>query len=159
MGIGRGTFYDFEYSTNTDLGSSLVSKSRFLGTSVLNAYDAEQCGGKGMRIFVDASLRDALTLPSQCDRLVPLQQPLKNVGWELNYLHDREPMSREADADAKDLKLFDNVAAMTDPNADPEILRHYTDTFEAMNRMRFQLSRKCVDIDRLAFTGPVGNWP
>lgn len=68
-------------------------------------------------------------------------------------------MSREADADAKDLKLFENVAAMTDPKADPKVLRHYTDTFEAMNRMRSQLSRKSVDIDKLAFTGPVGNWP
>ena len=37
--------------------------------------------------------------------------------------------------------------------------RHYTDTFEAMNRMRSQLSRKSVDIDKLAVTRPVGNWP
>lgn len=158
MGMGLGTFYDFEYSTNTNQGSSLVSKSRFLGTSVLNAYAAEQCGGKGMRIFVDSSLRDGLTLPGQCDRIMPLRQPLKNVGWELNYLHDREPMSGEAGVDAKDVKLFENVAAMTDPNAVPDVLRHYTDTLEAMNRMRSQLSRKPIDIEKLVFTGPVDNW-
>ena len=52
MGIDKGTFYSFGYSTDTGGDSMLVSKSRFLGTSVVRAHGAEQCGGKGMRIFV-----------------------------------------------------------------------------------------------------------
>ena len=52
MGIDKGTFYSFGYSTDTGGDSMLVSKSRFLGTSVVRAHGAEKCGGKGMRIFV-----------------------------------------------------------------------------------------------------------
>lgn len=52
MGIGKGTFYPFGYSTDTGADSMLVSKSRFLGTAVVRAHAAERCGGKGMRIFV-----------------------------------------------------------------------------------------------------------
>src|SRR5262249_30491072 len=60
MGIGKGTFYDIEYLTKTNGGSVIVSKSRFIGTAVINAYAAEQCDGKGMRIFLDASIEEDL---------------------------------------------------------------------------------------------------
>ncbi len=112
MGIGQGTFYDFEYSTNTNDGSGLVSKSRFMGTGCLRAYAAEQCGGKGMRIFVDSSLKDAITPPQQNNRVLPLPKPLKTVGWELNYLYEDDRLASEKPtADESDRKLFENVAA------------------------------------------------
>ena len=58
MGIGKGTFYSFGYSTNTGGDSILVTKSRFIGTAVVRAHAAEQCGGKGMRIFVHPKVDD-----------------------------------------------------------------------------------------------------
>src|SRR5947209_3165302 len=34
MGVGKGTFYDLEHSTKTDMTSVAINKSRFIGTSV-----------------------------------------------------------------------------------------------------------------------------
>ena len=45
MGVGKGTFYSFGYSTDTGADSILVSKSRFMGTAVVRAHAAERCGG------------------------------------------------------------------------------------------------------------------
>ena len=85
-----------------------------------------------MRIFVDSSVKDGLALPGQCDRIMPLREPMKNVGWELNYLHYRESALEEPEAEAKDLKLFENVAKMTDPNERPHVLLQYTETLAAL---------------------------
>jgi hypothetical protein len=79
MGLGKGTFYDIEYVTNTNVGSVTVSKSRFVGTAVVRAHAAEQCGGKGMRIFLDASIDEDLTSVRQRVRTMRLAKPLKRV--------------------------------------------------------------------------------
>jgi len=60
MGIGNGTVYDIEHSTKADVTNVMGSKSRFIGTAVVHAHAAEQCGGKGMRIFLDESVEDDL---------------------------------------------------------------------------------------------------
>jgi hypothetical protein len=79
MGIGKGTFYDIEYSTNTTHGSMMVSKSRFVGTAVVRAHAAELCGGKGMRIFLHSSMESDLS--SIQKRVLPmtLAKPLNGV--------------------------------------------------------------------------------
>ena len=41
MGIAKGTFYSFGYSTDTGGDSMVVSKSRFIGTAVVRAHAAE----------------------------------------------------------------------------------------------------------------------
>ena len=151
MGLGAGTFYDFQYSTNTSNGSMLVSKSRFLGTAVLNAYAAEQCGGKGMRIFIDSSLRDTLTHPGQCSRVMRLQKPLKRAAWELNYLHDQHVPGETPTAEEADAEIFNTVAALKDPRASLSVRRHYIDTLKALNRMSYSLGRPVRNLRQLKY--------
>jgi hypothetical protein len=45
MGLGKGTFYNIDHSTSTNVGNVTVSKSRFIGTAGVRAHAAEQCGG------------------------------------------------------------------------------------------------------------------
>src|SRR5262249_13989664 len=157
MGIGKGTFYDIEYLTKTNGGSVIVSKSRFIGTAVINAYAAEQCDGKGMRIFLDASIEEDLR---HIQRHLPLPQPLKTVRWELDYLHEPRPIHEEASVEAHDRELFDKVARMSDPASPANIQLQYSETLAALNRMRVANSRKPVDLNTLDYGGPVGAiWP
>jgi hypothetical protein len=151
MGIGAGTFYDFEYSTNTSNDSMVVSKSRFLGTAVLNAYAAEQCGGKGMRIFIDSSLRDTLSRPGQCSRIMRMQKPLKGVGWELNYLNEQRVPGERPTAEEADAEIFATVAALKDPKAPLSVRRHYIDTLKALNRMSYSLGRPVRKLRQLRY--------
>src|SRR5438445_2511696 len=140
MGIGKGTFYDIEYLTTTN-GKLITSKSRFIGTAVICAHDAEQCGGKGMRIFIDESAEEDLP---HLGRRLQLPQPLKSVKWELDYLHDPRPIGQLEQLEKDDHKLFDNVASMNKPTLKDSARLHYTETLDALNRMRINNSRKPV---------------
>ena len=155
MGLGKGTFYDFEYSTNTNNGRDLVSKSRFVGTAVLRAHAAEKCGGKGMRIFVDSSLADEPTFPQRCSEVMPLPDPLKTSRWELNYLYNCRPIQDDPSDNELDRKLFKAVASMTDLTDEPGVRQHYVDTLGAMNRMRTRFSRPTVDLKELSYAAGV----
>jgi hypothetical protein len=157
MGIGKGTFYDIEYLTRTNAGNVIISKSRFIGTAVINAHAAEQCGGKGMRIFLDASVQEDLP---NIQRRMPLAEPLKTVTWELEYLHEPRPMAEEAKVERDDRELFEKVARMSDPASPASVQLHYTETLAAMNRMRAANSRKPIDLNTLDYGGPVDTiWP
>jgi hypothetical protein len=160
IGLGKGTFYDMEYTTTTTAGQSrVVSKSRFYGTAVIHAHAAEQCGGKGMRIFLHASLDDDLPLVRHRLRPMKLRRPLKGVNHELDYLHEEEPALEQPSADEKDRALFASVALLKNPAWPKKVLRQYTETFAAMNRMRRANCRKPVAAHRLpciALHGTVG---
>lgn len=157
MGIGKGTFYDIEYLTKTDVGNVTVSKSRFIGTAVINAHAAEQCGGKGMRIFLDASVEEDL---QHIQRRMPLPLPLKSVKWELDYLHEPRPMAEQAKVEADDRELFEKVARMKDPAWPGNVQVHYTETVDAMNRMRVANSREPVDLNTVQYGGRADAiWP
>lgn len=143
MGIGKGTFYDIEYLTKTDVRSVILSKSRFMGTAVIHAHRAERCGGKGMRIFVDESSEE--DLPHMGPNIA-LLEPLQHVKRELNYLYDSRPISKEATVEADDRALFENVARMTEHDMSDEVKRQYSETIDAMNRMRTSISRKPLNI-------------
>jgi hypothetical protein len=153
MGIGKGTFYDIEYVTNTNVGSVTVSKSRFIGTAVVRAHAAEQCGGKGMRIFLDASIEE--DLPSICRRIKTLRlaKPFGNVKWELDYLHESGPASQRPKIEAADRELFEKVAYLKSPEWTAKVRRHYTQTLAAMNRMRKANSRSLVNLRKLRYGG------
>jgi hypothetical protein len=138
MGIGKGTFYDIEYLTTTN-GKLITSKSRFIGTAVTCSHDAEQCGGKGLRIFVDQSAEEDLP---HMGRRLQLPIPLKSVKWELDYLHDSRPIGQLGQLEKDDRELFDNVASMNTPGLTDGARLHYTETLEALNRMRISNSRK-----------------
>jgi hypothetical protein len=149
MGVGKGTFYDIEYSTYTNAGTLTISKSRFIGTGVACAHDAEQCGGKGMRIFVDRSVREDLPFIRQRIKTVQLPKALKGVEWELDYLSESRPMAEEQKVEAADRELFENVARMGNPQYTRDVQRQYTETLRAMNRMRQANSRKPVSMRNL----------
>ena len=153
MGIGKGTFYNIEYVTNTNVGSVTVSKSRFIGTAVARAHAAEQCGGKGMRIFLDASIEE--DLPSICRRIKTLRlaKPFGNVKWELDYLHESGPASERPKIEAADRELFEKVAYLKSPGWTANARRHYTQTLAAMNRMREANSRSPVNLRKLKCGG------
>lgn len=145
MGIGKGTFYDIEYLTTTN-GKLITSKSRFMGTAVICAHDAEQCGGKGLRIFVDESSEEDL---SHMGRRLQLPQPLKSVKWELDYLHDSRPIGQLKQLEKDDRELFDNVASMNAPELTEGARLHYTETLAALNRMRVSNNRKAFPVPRI----------
>lgn len=82
MGLAKGTFYDIEYSATTDRGPVTVSKSRFIGTAVIGAHGAEQCGEKGMRILLDRSLVPELDFIRKRVKTLPLKKVKRGVAWE-----------------------------------------------------------------------------
>src|SRR5207245_1792444 len=86
MGIGRGTFYPLMFSTEHS-GSVHVSRCRFVGTAVIHAHAAEQCGGKGLRIFVHPSAAADLQAFNSRIRLLPLRKVFPSAASELDYLH------------------------------------------------------------------------
>ena len=137
MGIGKGTFYSFEYSMDAGGDSRrLVSKSRFLGTSVVRAAAAEKCGGKGMRIFVHPKVDD---LNSNSDfKILKLQQGYENADRELDYLHPEENQK----ADEQDGNLSQGVDDMESAAREGknecewgDIRIQYDETRSALNRM------------------------
>lgn len=159
MGIGKGTFYDIEHSTKTDMKRA-TNKSRFIGTSVVSAHEAEQCGGKGMRIFLDASVEEDLPLIQSRIKTIKLAKPRKGINWELDYLNESRPIRDEDKVESADRELFEKVARLKDPKWPRKIGRQYTETLAAMNRMRIVNSRKPINLRKLQYGGPVGTlWP
>lgn len=153
MGLGKGTFYDMEYATTTTAAQSrVVSKSRFYGTAVVNAHTAERCGGKGMRIFLHQSLEDDLPL----DRSMKLRRAFKGVRYELDYLYEQQPADAKPSEDERDRELFAKVALLKNPAWPKRVLRQYTETHAAMNRMRKKHNRKPVAVHRLPCNAPHG---
>jgi hypothetical protein len=155
MGIRKGTFYDIEHSTMTDMGGVAINKSRFIGTSVVDAHAAEQCGGKGMRIFLDASVEEDLPLIRSRIKALRLAKPFDGVNWELDYLNESRPIREEQKVETADRELFDKVARMKNPKSPRNVQRQYTQTLTAMNRMRIANSRKRINLRRLQYGGPV----
>lgn len=157
MGLGKGTFYDMEYVTITTAAQSrVVSKSRFYGTAVVNAHAAESCGGKGMRIFLHDSLAEDLSLVRQRVRPMKLRRAFKGVRYELDYLYEQQPAGAEPSEDEKDRELFAKVALLKNLAWPKRVLRQYTETHAAMNRMRKEHSRKRVAAHRLPSNAPHG---
>lgn len=150
IGIGRGTFYSIELSTSTNVGNAIVSKSRFMGTAVTRAYSAEQCGGKGTRIFLDSSVDEDLPCIRSRVKTVRLPQPLKQVQWELDYLYESGPIAREQEVEDSDRKLFDRVARMKNEKSSLDVQTQYAETLEAMNRMRQVNNRKPIRPEQVA---------
>lgn len=145
MGIGRGTFYPFYFSTElTD--SSVISRSRFIGTAVVRAHAAEQCGGKGLRILVHPSLQEELSTFQHRIRPLPLMNMYANAKWELDFLYEQRPAAEKPSAEENDRELFRAVGEMRHKTMPPEVLFHYSETISAMNRMRQAHSRPEVEV-------------
>jgi hypothetical protein len=142
-GIGRGTFYPLTVSTENS-ASVLVSRSRFVGTAVINAHAAEQCGGKGLRIFVHPSATSDLQKFNGRINLLTLRTPFPSAALELDYLYEPTPALSTPSADTLDRELFAAVKEMKDPTAPFHVRRQYTETLNAMNAMRTANSRRRI---------------
>jgi hypothetical protein len=153
MGIGRGIFYNLDHTTRTDVGTVTISKSRFIGTAVVRAHGAEQCGGKGMRIFLDESVEEDLPVIRSRIKTLQLAKPLNGVKWELDYLYESRPMAEEEKVKIADRELFDKVARLKDRRWSQKVQRQYTQTLAAMNRMRIANSREPVKLSKLQYGG------
>jgi hypothetical protein len=137
MGIGKGTFYPSQFSTDL-IGSTIVTRSLFVGTAVVRSHYAEKCGGKGLRIFVHPSV-EAEFISTR----VALVTPFESAKWELDFLYETRPAQQKPSAEEDDHSLFDAVVEMKATAPENE-QHHYLDTLEAMNRMRQKNSRPPV---------------
>ena len=154
MGLGKGTFYNIEHSTSTNLGNMTVNKSRFIGTAVVRAHAAEQCNGKGMRVFLHTSLDEDIPVIRHRVKTVAIAKCLKRVKWELDFLYEPRPIREERKVEAKDRELFERVARMQNSEWPKRIRLHYSETLDAMNRMRKANNRQLVDLTKLKYGGP-----
>lgn len=148
MGLGRGTFYLLGMSTESD-GQTLISRSRFGGTAVVRAHSAEQCGNKGMRIFLHPSLEMERPLIENRIRVLPLTdtQDCRGgvVSGELDFLYEAKPAGQLPAASEEDMLLFERVSLMASGVA-AEFQNQYTATWSAMNRMRVANARSEVPL-------------
>jgi hypothetical protein len=148
IGIGRGTCYSFKYSIE-NTGTEMVTKALFAGTAVVNAHGAEQCGGKGCRIFVHPSVESDLGTVRLAEPLMPLPVNLKDVRAEVCYLlHEvhidemdsRYNRKRIVDQDLLVIRHVEQMMQQSEP-MDDKVRLHYTETFAALDRMRRRLGR------------------
>lgn len=149
IGLGRGTYYSFKYSVENS-GADVVTKALFAGTAVINAHCAEQCGGKGCRIFLHPSVDSDLKTSLTDKPLMPLPEELKGgVKTEVCYLQrqvhvyemdSRENRKRTVDQDLLTIRHIQQMMQLSEPMDDKARLQ-YTETFAALVRMRECLGR------------------
>jgi hypothetical protein len=157
MGVGRGTFYAFCFSTELS-DPTVISRCLFAGTAVICAYAAERSGGKGMRIFLHPSLEPERRSIESRVGMLDLPQPNDDANRELDYLYERRPAMQQPQADESDLRLFEAIKSMDDPAAEGRVRCQYAETYGALNRMRLANGRKLVDLGQLKSTfRPVGS--
>jgi hypothetical protein len=141
MGVAKGTCHFQRFGIDTFEYFS-VTRSMFYGTGIVYATEAERYGGKGCRMFLHPSLDiDDINAIHGRYRTLELAAPSEHAHQEVNYLHSD---SREPGApltDDPDLKIWQGLtyARIQVPEpVDPEVLKHYTDSFTAFNEMRKQ---------------------
>jgi hypothetical protein len=128
----------------------------FYGTAVIHAHAAEQCGGKGMRIFLHRSVEEDLAFVRHRLQPLRLRRPHNGVNYELDYLHEQGPIGERPPAEELDRDLFAKVALLKNPALPKKVLRQFSETFAALNRMRHVNSRKRVAAHRLPTNAPHG---
>lgn len=141
MGIGVGSFNAIR-STTDEFDGVVVTRAMFTGTAITRAARiADTPNHKGMRIFIHPKTSSAALDNIRCRvKVLPLE-PV-SVGWELDYLNEQTPAGASPSAEDLDIKLFQSVVAMREPGMSAAVLRHYTETFEALNVMRRLNGRK-----------------
>ena len=149
IGLGRGTYYSFKYSLD-NTGTDVVTKALFAGTAVVNAHSAEQCGGKGCRIFLHPSAESDIGTSPLDAPLMPLPQTLKDgVKTEVCYLSrevhvyevdPRENRDRTVDQDLLTIRHVKEMMQQSEP-MDDAVRVHYAETLAAIDRMRQLLNR------------------
>ena len=135
IGIGKGTYYPFKFSTEVQ-GSVVLARALFAGTAVVRAHAAEHGGGKGMRIFVSPSLEIDIPAIQQRVQVLPLSKPTKGAAWELDYSIQHADTRWPKKIDDWDNRVYAFVDELDDPVESPEVRIHYSETRDALDRMR-----------------------
>jgi hypothetical protein len=138
MGLAYGTWNADRFSFDS-FNDITITRAVFYGTGVVRAHEAEKNSGKGLRVFVHASIANTdLKEIEDADLVLPVDA---DAGpRELNYLHDATATT----PDLGDEMLRESFAKMRArlPASPPEkVVRHYTETFVTLNRMRRHWSR------------------
>ncbi len=89
-------------------------------------------------------------------RTMKLRRAFKGVHYEPDYLYEQQPAGADPSEDEKDRELFAKVALLKNPAWPKRVLRQYTESHAAMNRMRKEHSRKRVAAHRLPCNAPHG---
>ena len=149
IGLGRGTYYSFKYSVEST-GTDVVTKALFAGTAVVNAHRAEQCGGKGCRIFLHPSVESDLDTSLLDEPLMPASTNAKRRRQDRGVLpaaggaglRNGRSRNRERTVD-QDLLTIRHVKEMMEQSEpmDDAVRLHYTETLAAIDRMRQRLNR------------------
>lgn len=137
MGIAQGSYRLLRFLADSSQHVSF-HMSQFLGTGIVRAFKAEQCGIPGLRILLHPNL-DSFAEQSVL-KIIPVVFEKKqnlNVKYEVNYLSD--PLNNMG-PDFEDCIQFDCLRWMS-TQAEDKFQHHYIETFNAWNKMRMQLGR------------------
>lgn len=139
MGIGKGTCHFERFGIDTNPGFT-VTRSMFYGTGVVYATEAEKAG-KGCRIFLHRSL-DETDMASFTAHypVLALANATEHCEYELNYSQAEDEPDRPIDQHA-DAALWRGLALLRSElpePPDPDVVKHYDDSFAALDAMRAQ---------------------
>lgn len=141
MGLGYGTWHVQRFSFDS-LQDMTATRAVFFGSGVVHAASVEKCKAKGCRIFVHRSV-PAAALRLIAER-VPIMDDAAGIAEfpvELNYLFETHLDEMANDKDARLLRGLQQMWTTVPTDADEGVKAHYTQTFNAINKMRHQLRR------------------
>jgi hypothetical protein len=147
IGIGHGSFKVLRFMSDSSTQVAF-HVSQFLGSGVVHAHAAEQCGAKGMRILLHPELQPFVET-EVIPRVITVDPSPSRVPVtsELNYLyetgHPQHMFSGGKDLDALVVKIVRRMMRRSPTTAHV----HYVETFHALNRMRAQLERPAYSLD------------
>lgn len=139
MGIGAGSFAALRFlSDNTS--SAHVHSTQFLGTAVVQAYQAERCGIEGMRILLHPSVRELIKGKVTDSAIIRLEETKPNAYAEVNYLYvsGNAPSASPAAVGARYDEYKQRVELMSD-SAPSDKKHYYKNTLKALLRMKTKL--------------------
>ena len=136
MGIASGTVTRLTFTSETLPTNDLVLSAPFMGTGIVNAYAAERCPLKGMRIFVQAAAALRIKEAGLEGYLLPLPEERwpPTATYEVNYL-DLASSVLPALAVPLRVKNLKDIAPR-------KVSYHYTQTLDALKKMNAQLNRQ-----------------
>ena len=146
IGIGLGSFETIVVRQQfQDKPKRLIVSSRFLGTAVMTAYEAEQYSPRGLRIFFHSDfaasqLQDIPgVVPIESETVSISDSPRRAVsnmqtGYEINYLHHKLRKKTDVTKQPVDSNaLIEHVSFMS-ANVPEEHHEHYTNTLDLLQK-------------------------
>ena len=143
MCIAKGTCHYERFSIES-FNSFNLTRSMFYGSGIVYAVAGEENSGPGCRIFLHDTLEvaDRQLIEGRLT-ILPLPTRSDHAQYELNYLHEPEPVT-EGHPEKNDIGIFAGLAALRSELREPirpEVLAQYDESFALFNRMRARLGR------------------